>query len=252
MVVDIGVAPDPGPAPAPVGAGRFQTGKGSTAAAREKLGAEESAAIRTELIREIETLPEEELQSRAIAILKAKNRLFTDDAKCIQDAFAARMAPQGSLLEALAADEATPAPSGPAQPPPTIASTGPAKPPRPRGRPRKVKAATEQSGPPSVISKPIDDNLAPALTHIQNEGTSSKIDKSLLTSAKCVGSATRRTSSSWRRSPVWFAGEVPLTPTICGSPSLAQWDARSATSSRYRCAEPITGTITVLETKSPG
>ena len=46
--VDIGVAPNPGPAPIPVGAGQFQTCKGSTAAVREKLGTEESAAIRAQ------------------------------------------------------------------------------------------------------------------------------------------------------------------------------------------------------------
>jgi hypothetical protein len=34
------------------------------------------------------------------------------------------------------------------------------------------------------------------------------------------------------RNRVWSAAEAPLTPTICGSPSPAQWDARSATNSR--------------------
>src|ERR1700722_17450684 len=55
------------------------------------------------------------------------------------------------------------------------------QPPRPRGHPRKVKAGTEQSGPPPVILKPIDDNLAPASTYIQDNAAPAKIDKSVLT-----------------------------------------------------------------------
>jgi Protein of unknown function (DUF968) len=54
-------------------------------------------------------------------------------------------------------------------------------PPRPRGRPRNLKAATKQSGVPPVISKPIDDNLALASRHIQDDADPAKIDKSVLT-----------------------------------------------------------------------
>src|SRR5258705_8384266 len=57
----------------------------------EKAAVEESAALRAQLIREIETLPEANLQHRAIAILKTKNRLPTQDAKKVEDAFTARM-----------------------------------------------------------------------------------------------------------------------------------------------------------------
>jgi hypothetical protein len=71
---------------------------------REKLGADESAAIRSQLIQEIEALPEDDLQFRAIAILKAKNRLSADDAKLVEDAFSARMVLQGALPEILTAD----------------------------------------------------------------------------------------------------------------------------------------------------
>ena len=46
--------------------------------------------------------------------------------------------------------------------------------------------------------------------------------------------------------------EAPLTPTICGSLSRARWGARSATNSRYLCAEPITGTTIASATRSPG
>ena len=58
---------------------------------RERLCVGESAAIRVELIREIETLSEADLPARAIAILKAKNRLAADDAKLVEEAFSARM-----------------------------------------------------------------------------------------------------------------------------------------------------------------
>src|SRR6266576_1119383 len=91
---------------------------------REKLGAEESAAIRAQLIHEIETLPEDDLQPRAIAILKAKNRLSTDDAKRVEDAFAARMALQGVLPDALTTDEFASAPTDPTPPQTPAASTG--------------------------------------------------------------------------------------------------------------------------------
>src|SRR5438445_3592337 len=72
----------------------------------EKLGADESSAIRARLIQEIETLSEDDLQLRAIAILKAKNRLSTDDAKRVEDAFAASMA----STEAPMAEELSSAP----------------------------------------------------------------------------------------------------------------------------------------------
>jgi hypothetical protein len=170
--------PATGPEPAPIRPSQSQTGNGTTPPA--KLSAEESAAIRAQLIREIETLPREDLQPRAIAILKAKNRLSTDDAKRVEEVFAARMA-QGALPEALTADEATSALPDPIRPNPSLASTDSTKPVSQRGRPRKVKAATEQSGAPPVISKPIDGNLAPASTHIQNDATPGKIDKSVLT-----------------------------------------------------------------------
>jgi hypothetical protein len=80
---------------------------------REKLSAEESAAIRAQLIQVIETLPEDDLQPRAIAILKAKNRLSTDDAKLVEDAFAARMAQQGPSVEAMTTDQQASLPADP-------------------------------------------------------------------------------------------------------------------------------------------
>ena len=70
--------------------------------------------------------------------------------------------------------------------------------------------------------------------------------------ARCAAIATKLTSSSLHPSRVWSAGEVPRTPTICGSLSPGRWGARSATSSRYLCAEPTTATTIAPETKSRG
>jgi hypothetical protein len=137
---------------------------------------EASAAIRAQLIREIETLPEEDLQPRAIAILKAKNTLSADDAKHVERAFAARMALQGGLPEALAADEATSALSNS-----PLSSTDATKPLRARGRPRKVKIAVEPFAAPPVLSKPTTDDNPAASTHLQADAAPTKIDKSVLT-----------------------------------------------------------------------
>jgi hypothetical protein len=164
--------------PVPVRSSQPRTVNPNIPSVREKLGVEESAAIRAQLIREIEILPEADLQPRAVAILKTKNRLSAVDAKLVEDAFAARMALQGALPEALATDEAT---SAPTPPQPTSASTDAVKPLRPRGRPRKVKAAAEQSTAPSVPSKPTIDDSPPALTHLQADATPGKIEKGVLT-----------------------------------------------------------------------
>jgi ERF superfamily len=103
------VAPDAGPKPTPNGASEFRT---VMATSPQELGVDESAAIRAQLIHEIQTLPEGDLQSRAIAILKAKNRLSVDDAKLVEESFAARMTQQDESPKALTTDE-------PKSPPPT-------------------------------------------------------------------------------------------------------------------------------------
>jgi hypothetical protein len=155
-----------------------QTGNGATPQILAKLGAEESAAIRAQLICDIETLPEDDLQQRAIAILKAKNRLSAHDAKRVEDAFAARMIQQEALPNDTATGGAMSALSDQVQPQPTAASTAPAKPRRQKGRSSKAKA--QQSGAPPAVSKPTDDKLAPASTHIQDDAPG-KIDKRVLT-----------------------------------------------------------------------
>src|SRR5712664_2066825 len=97
--------PKGGVEPAPVPVSPLRTENSGIPFVKEKLGADESAAIRAQLIQEIETLPEDDLQPRAIAILKAKNRLSADDAKLVEQAFAARMVQQPTLLEASATVE---------------------------------------------------------------------------------------------------------------------------------------------------
>jgi hypothetical protein len=133
------------------------------------------------LIREIETLPEADLQPRAIAILKAKNRLSADDAKRVEDAFAARMALRAGLPDALTADEPAPSPNDSTLAPPS-ASTDATKPLRARGRPRKVKTAVEPSAAPAVPSQPtVDENPVQVSAAAQADVSSSKIEKSELT-----------------------------------------------------------------------
>jgi hypothetical protein len=148
------------PGPAPVPPSQSRTGNGATPQTPAKLSAEESAAITAQLIREIETLPEDALQPRAIAILKAKNRLSAEDAKRVEDAFAARMTPWGGGNEVPTPIEATPP-----EPPPASTNAIGAR--RPRGRPRKSK---EPMGEKAVV-----------LPSPLNATTVIKIDKSMLT-----------------------------------------------------------------------
>jgi hypothetical protein len=83
--------------------------------AQEQLSVEESAAKRVELIREIESPSGADLQPRAIAILKAKNRLTADDAKQVEEAFSARMGLPSAQPEVLTANERAIAPTELAQ-----------------------------------------------------------------------------------------------------------------------------------------
>lgn len=76
-----------------------QPGKVLPNAAREGLSLEESTAIADQLVLEIEGLPDDLIQSHAIKLLKAKNRLSACDARRIEEAFAARMDKQVALPE---------------------------------------------------------------------------------------------------------------------------------------------------------
>jgi ERF superfamily/Putative HNHc nuclease len=178
---DAHLAPNFGLEPAPVRSSQFRTGHPTTPSVREKLGADASAALRTQLIQDIETLAEDDdLQSRAITILKAKNRLSADDVKLVEDAFAAKIALRDALPEALTADESTSTPHDPI-PAQSASATETIKLQRPRGRPRKVKAATEQSDAFPIPPKPTIDNSPPASTHLQADAETAQIQKSELT-----------------------------------------------------------------------
>jgi hypothetical protein len=181
-VADARLVPRSRVEPEPIRASQFRAGNPAVLPAREKLCAEESAAIRKQLIREIETIAGDDLQSRAIAILKAKNRLSADDAKRVENAFTARMAPQDALPEALTTEEPTSAPVDPTTPGPSPASTDGDKPRRPRGRPRKVKPEAE----PLTVA-PVPSSPTPGATPtqpsppLQAAAPAAKIDKSQLT-----------------------------------------------------------------------
>ena len=120
-----------GPERAHASASQFRAGNPAMAPAPEKLTTEESAIARVRLIQEIQTLTGDYLQLRAIGILKAKNRLSADDAKQVEESFAARMALPGPSQQALPTEQ--PASVNPSTPQPPVAATIK----RSRGRPRK-------------------------------------------------------------------------------------------------------------------
>ena len=183
--LEAGLAPNPSAAPAP-SASPFRNGNSPPVG--KKLNAEESAAIRARLILEIESLPEDDLQLRAIAILKAKNRLSADDAKLVEEAFATRMALQGASSEAPAAEEPSSVPTDPTQSQPLLVPTNAVKPVRPRGRPRKTKKPIDEA-PVVASATKVDNSNVPNMRAARNPSKSPrdlnatsviKIDKSML------------------------------------------------------------------------
>jgi ERF superfamily len=174
---EVGVAPSSSLEPAVDRSSQFRTANPATPPVRDKLGADESAAARAQLIQEIQTLPEDDLQPRAIAILKAKNRLSADDAKMVEDAFEARIAVQGSS-EALATEDPTSTPTDATPPQPAPASTDGVK--RSRRRPTKIKAEAEPSSASPVPSGPTIDDNPSASTDLQTDAAPAKIQKSEL------------------------------------------------------------------------
>jgi hypothetical protein len=174
-----GLAPILTPVQVPVGPIHLQTGNGAGPPVQQKLSAEESAASRAQLLDEIETLPEDDLHSRAISILKAKNRLSADDAKLVEEAFAARMALQGAPSENPATEEPGSAPIAPSPPQPPVASTDAVK--RPRGRPRKVKTPVDAAEPSLIPSvSVVTDNPVSPSAQPQADAAPAKIQKSEL------------------------------------------------------------------------
>ena len=194
-----GKAEEPGPvansSPQPFPARSSQSRTGN--AARRRRSAKSSMpksppSPSAQLILEIQTLPGDELQPRAIAILKAKNRLSADDAKQVEEVFAARMALQDASPEALLTEEPESAPTDPSPPQPPTASTDAVK--RPRGRPRKVKAPIEQSRRHRSLRRQRSPTIPRRLRRIVRPITfPAKSIKASLRSASRVVSATRPT-----------------------------------------------------------
>jgi hypothetical protein len=164
------------PKPTPADASRSRTR--IVPPVQEKLNAEASAAVRAQLIQEIETLPEGELQPRAIAILKAKNRLSTDDAKKVEEAFAARTALQDASSEAARIEQPAVAPTDPSDP--NLISPGADK--RPRARIRKINTRGSKTPGLQVTSPSTTDGGRPSASMPEKADLApAKIDKSKLT-----------------------------------------------------------------------
>jgi hypothetical protein len=173
---------------APALSSPLQVRKRATLPDRAALGPEESAAISRELIREIETIAEDDLELRAIALLKAKNRLAVDDAKRVENSFAARMALQPRATQERAIDESKPTPMGSTASEPASVSTNSTRTPRAAKRPRKTSAVLERTA--AVASAPKAGN-APDTMAVMDDSSDKplqtsnatnivKIDKSML------------------------------------------------------------------------
>jgi hypothetical protein len=169
------LAPRNGLAPNPANASRSRTR--TEPPHQEQLSAEASASARAQLIQEIQTLPRGELQPRAIAILKAKNRLSAEDAKQVEEAFEARMSLQDDSTDAVSMEEPTPIPTGPSKP----ASISAKDVKRPRASQRKTNATGSKIPVPQVTSPSMIEDGPSVSTVEQVYATPAKIDKSNLT-----------------------------------------------------------------------
>ena len=144
--------------------------------AQEKLNAEASAVARAQLIQEIETLPEGELQPRAIAILKAKNRLSADDAKKVEAAFAARTALQDASSEAERMEQPASAPTDPSKAALVSPEAGIRK-----ARTRKINNRGSKTAGLRITSPSTISDGQSASMHEKVNAAPAKIDKSKLT-----------------------------------------------------------------------
>jgi hypothetical protein len=137
--------------------------------------------VRADLIRDIESIPFDDLLARAIDILKAKNLLSIEDAKLVEAAFSNRMFRHAEATEAaqfvkIRSDQGSERPDKPADDEDT---TPPAKPARRRG-----KAKTEKQV--GAMPQPLEMSVAvsPDIQLVQAAATDAKlstIQKSELT-----------------------------------------------------------------------
>jgi hypothetical protein len=141
---------------------------------QEMLDPGPSAASRSSLIRDIQTMPLEKLQSCAIAILKTKNRLTMEDAKLVEEAFAARFTLPDIPQDGRPASAAQPAPNGSQ---PSAESTASAK--RSRGHSKKKNGADRTA---TFLSTSISPSMTDDKSSSSKEQSAAgKIDKSTLT-----------------------------------------------------------------------
>jgi len=182
QAADVRLAPRSSVDPSPLSSSQFRAVNPTIPPVREKFGADDSAAIRAQLLQDIETLSQDEdLQSRAIVILKAKNRLSADDAKLVEQAFAARMDRHVASPDASAEDGSMSAAIVETSPEPQSAPTKAAKPVRATKRRRQSKETVGEAAAPPISSKPCtDDNPASPSVNLQADAPS-KIQKSELT-----------------------------------------------------------------------
>jgi hypothetical protein len=187
-------------------------------AVQEKLDAEASGATTAQLIQEIQNLPEDELESRAIAILKAKNRLSAEDAKQVEVAFELRMS-QDDSIDAVSIKEPTPIPTEQSKP----ASVSPKDVKRVRGHQRKTGATGSKIPAPQVTSPSMIDDGPSASNVSKPTQLPPKLTRASSPSASRDGCAIKPISDSWHRSRVWSAAEAPPTPTTSDLPNRGRW-----------------------------
>ncbi|MBA2400492.1 MAG: DUF968 domain-containing protein [Bradyrhizobium sp.] len=130
----------------------------STSPLRAKFSAAESALAAAQLITDIECLSEDDLQTRAIAILKIKNRLTVNDARRVEDAFSSKNALPSASLELSPLVELAFAHHDRSSLPHPSTNPRAEKVRRPKGQSRKVKSATKQT--PSAVPPKIQKGVA--------------------------------------------------------------------------------------------
>ena len=211
------------PEPAPARSSRLAAAKPDTPPSQQRLSPEQSAAARAQLIQDIQTLPGGDLQPRAIAILKAKNRLSVDDAKLVEEAFAATMALQGASSEAQALDQPL-STADTNQHQPHLPSTGVVK--RPRGLPKKAKTENDSSAATAMPSQPAIDENPPASINRQADAAPAKIDKSQLTFGEIRRLRDKAHLKFVASQPCLICGRSPADAHHLGLLSPARWASR--------------------------
>jgi hypothetical protein len=155
----------------------------TSAALPEKLSVDDSAAIGAQLVRDIETMPEGDLEWRAIDILEAKNRLSLDDAKLVEGVFAERMAMRDARPDDLIASKAPVVPTDPTAAQLVARSIRAAGPRRLRGL-RNNKLTAENPADAPVPPKAVVEDITQVAPDQQAAGSPSKIQTGELAISK--------------------------------------------------------------------